>query len=292
MCIKMSHHGIDNRRLKRLKVASKERDQDVPFHRGQELRFWRVSSDLKLAVEEGKNERKISMKKLCVLASLAGVMAAPSLFATMQVTLYQDTSSYSYGSGGEFRAVGNKDLNNVVNWSAYSGNTASSGSYFQTFCIEDTEFFSPGTRYDAAISDNALYGHAGASPGVPVTMGTAWLYSQFAAGTLSGYTYTYGGGRTEDAGSLQEAIWYFQGENNNVSSVTNKWVTLANEKVAGAFDAADGAFGVEALNLGAPGAVQDQLVIVPEPTTMLAGALLLLPFGVSTLRILRKRVAA
>ena len=32
--------------------------------------------------------------------------------------------------------------------------------------------------------------------------------------------------------------------------------------------------------------------VVPEPTTMIAGALLLLPFGVSTLRILRKKSAA
>jgi hypothetical protein len=32
-------------------------------------------------------------------------------------------------------------------------------------------------------------------------------------------------------------------------------------------------------------------VPVPEPTTMIAGALLLLPFGASTLRILRKRTA-
>ena len=31
------------------------------------------------------------------------------------------------------------------------------------------------------------------------------------------------------------------------------------------------------------------LAAVPEPTTMIAGALLLLPFGASTLRILRKR---
>jgi hypothetical protein len=33
------------------------------------------------------------------------------------------------------------------------------------------------------------------------------------------------------------------------------------------------------------------LVAVPEPTTMVAGALLLLPFGASTLRILRRRTA-
>ena len=35
-----------------------------------------------------------------------------------------------------------------------------------------------------------------------------------------------------------------------------------------------------------------EYIPVPEPTTMIAGALLLLPFGVSTLRILRKKRAA
>jgi len=33
----------------------------------------------------------------------------------------------------------------------------------------------------------------------------------------------------------------------------------------------------------------DSVVVVPEPTTIVAGALLLLPFGASTLRILRKQ---
>ena len=38
--------------------------------------------------------------------------------------------------------------------------------------------------------------------------------------------------------------------------------------------------------------IQDLLIqSVPEPTTMIAGALLLLPFGVSTLRLLRRRTA-
>jgi hypothetical protein len=32
--------------------------------------------------------------------------------------------------------------------------------------------------------------------------------------------------------------------------------------------------------------------VVPEPTTVIAGALLLLPFGASTLRILRKNRTA
>ena len=41
----------------------------------------------------------------------------------------------------------------------------------------------------------------------------------------------------------------------------------------------------------AVGAAAIYLAPVPEPTTMIAGALLLLPFGASTLRILRKRTA-
>ena len=48
----------------------------------------------------------------------------------------------------------------------------------------------------------------------------------------------------------------------------------------------------------ANGSIQDtysqniQILAVPEPTTMIAGALLLLPFGASTLRILRKNRTA
>jgi hypothetical protein len=36
---------------------------------------------------------------------------------------------------------------------------------------------------------------------------------------------------------------------------------------------------------------EPQVTAVPEPTTMIAGALLLLPFGASTLRVLRRRTA-
>lgn len=43
---------------------------------------------------------------------------------------------------------------------------------------------------------------------------------------------------------------------------------------------------------GAPGVLQADLTSVPEPSTVVAGALLLLPFGVSTVRILRKNKQA
>ena len=74
---------------------------------------------------------------------MASVMAAPNMFASMNVTLYQDTGNYSFGNGGEFRAVGDAGLNGAVDWSAYSPNTAVSGAYFQTFCTEELEVLQP-----------------------------------------------------------------------------------------------------------------------------------------------------
>jgi hypothetical protein len=241
------------------------------------------------------------MKKFCMVLSLAGVMAAPNLFASMSVTLLENTSSYSsvYGHanvGGEFRAVGNPDLDSVINWSAYSPSTmgtigavdTSSGGYssdlsgqqyFQTFCIQSTVNFGPGVSYSVVISP-------------AITIGTAYLYSQFAAGSLNGYTYTYGSGRSTSAGLLQQAIWWLQGQTRGVD---NSFVTAAGTALgmtaAQLQDAANGAYGVVALDLGVSSApAQDQLAIiaVPEPTTVVAGALLLLPFGASVLRILRK----
>jgi hypothetical protein len=275
--------------------------------------------DLKPEVAFGagqKTERK-SMKKFCTVLSLAGVMAAPNLFASMTVTMMDNTPSYSYGNGGEFRAVSNPGLDSAINWNAYSGSTKgtvgaadvgtwgyslglSGQEYFQTFCIEYNEEFSPGTTYNVTISEKAMWGSQPPPPfpgGDPISIGTAWLYSQFAAGTLSGYNYNYGNSglnnRTASAGALQQAIWWLEGEANGVN---NSFVTAA-ETALGLNDTtikgdANGAFNVRALNLGDPGTVQDQLVIVPEPTTVVAGALLLLPFGMSTLRILRKKQTA
>src|ERR1700733_13782097 len=105
------------------------------------------------------------MNKICTLLSLSGVMAAPHLFASMSVTLLDNTSTYSHDNGGEFRAVGNASLDAVVDWAAYTSQTSGTishstdgsswgynnglagSSYFQTFCIEYNEAFTPGTVY-------------------------------------------------------------------------------------------------------------------------------------------------
>lgn len=235
-------------------------------------------------------------------SALTGAMVVPQVFGAMTVKLDQDASQYSYGVGGEFRAVGNADLNSVINWSAYSSSTAVQDNYFQTFCTEQLETFSPGTTYTvSSIGDSALY-NGGGPPGVPITLGVAYLYSQFASGGLVtyGYDYTYGSGRVASAGNLQQAIWYLLGETGDGATLTGTALNALNavtgnnlgDVFASSADwkqAANGAFGVMDMVVGNAGQHQDQLIIaVPEATTMFAALLLLLPLGASTLRIMRK----
>ena len=238
------------------------------------------------------------MKRLCVLAGLVGVFAVPAVQAAMEITLYQDLSNYSYGDAGEFRAVPIPDLLSVnPTLAGYASTTADlTAAYpdFQTFCIEMGEYFSPGTTYNVTISDRVLYNGGQFPSGDPIKFGTAWLYSQFAAGTLSGYDYTYGSGRTASAGDLQLAIWYLQGE---VPSLVNggadgtAFYNAANAEASALgvviTSAANGTYGVVALNLwdrsnGA--AAQDQLMVIPEPGAVSFGLLFLLPLAMYKVR--------
>ena len=219
------------------------------------------------------------IKKIAILVGLLTVMAM-SVYASFDgtITLANDTSQYAYGNGGEFKAV-----------------TSGLGT-FQTFCMEHNEEFYPGVTYNYRINTGTVSGGVGSHEVDPFTgksmdnisIGTAWLYSQFRAETLTGYNYTYGSDRTLSANALQQAIWWLEDE----GGTKNSYVTIA-ESILHLNDTtikgdSEGAFGVVALNLYDRNSgvnAQDQLAIVPEPTAMMAGILLLLPFCASTLRI-------
>ncbi len=223
------------------------------------------------------------MKTLCVLAGLVGVLAVPAVQAQMQVTLYQNLSNYSYSDGGEFSAVPNAALLSFANpalagYSLATADPTAVNPYFQTFCVEMSEYFTPGNTYNASFSYNIKYDGGLFLPnGEPITMGTAWLYSQFAAGTLIGsgplpYDYTYGSGRTATAGDLQEAIWYLQGEAglvNGGADGTAFYNAAVSALGATINDPANGAYGVVVLNLtSGDGNDQDQLMVVPNPSVV------------------------
>src|ERR1017187_6241408 len=128
------------------------------------------------------------MKKLSTLIGVAGVLFATNLYASFDGTLTLNSSAYSWGNGGEFTAV-----------------TSGLGT-FQTFCIEYNEEFGPGNTYYYNQNSGAVAGGAGANAidshtGLTmdnVSIGTAWLYSQFRAGTLANY---FNGTRQQNAGA-------------------------------------------------------------------------------------------
>jgi hypothetical protein len=107
---------------------------------------------------------------------------------------------------------------------------------------------------------------------------TAWLYSQFRAGTLTLHTGLgsyFDADRLANAGGLQNAIWFLEDEGGQ----NNGYVALAESALgtdlAGIKADSNGAYDVVALNrFDANGNLaQNQSAVVPEPTT--AGCFLL-----------------
>lgn len=186
-------------------------------------------------------------------ATLLATVASTSFGATL--TLNTNTYSGSYG-GGEFTAS-----NSGLDLSSYSSlalNANQTG--FSTFCMEYGEHFSPGSTYSYSLSDRAFGGDVAGGGGDPVSLGTAWLYSQFAQGILDGYNYTNTAARKASNTQLQLAFWYLEDEivgyfghdyavpdfslNPFLNAVSAKFGSLSDAKAD-----ANGAYGVQILNL-------------------------------------------
>jgi len=218
-----------------------------------------------------------------MVLSLAGVMAAPNMFASMTAVLNEIGVGNATG-GGVFQAV-----------------TSDNGT-FDTFCISINTEFSPGDTYSYTVSPTivALSAPAGypQNPPTYISYGTAYIYNQFELGNP-----TYAGTlNPTTANNMQYTIWYLQGLLNGyvdprgydyssvlggVTGTLAELETATGKSLSELMANGDGAFGVEAMNL-IDGTDQPQLIQVPEATTMIAGALLLLPFGASAIRILRR----
>jgi hypothetical protein len=171
--------------------------------------------------------------------------------------------------------------------------------FFVTFCLQKTEYidfnstFIVGSITDHTLTDpNDKGGVNGADP---ISSKTAWLYTQFrkqdygALGVL-GYN-----GSTSAANALQNAFWYFEDELTQTEKnqqANNIYVKAAKEAVSSG--AWSGIGSVRVLNLykydkNNPSnwryhEAQDQLVLVPEPSS-----LGLLTSGVFALFVARRR---
>ena len=222
-------------------------------------------------------------------ATLAVVAGTTSAQAD-QITTAPGFGPYQSGSGGEFTVIPDAPVAALLG--SYSPFTINQGDFprsFQTFCVERNENISPNTTYDITLNNITLF------TGVNLSVGAAYLYQQFALGTLTDYNYanTPVGSRQSavhgSAFELQRALWYYMGEYSydQYNIYMNGIVPLP----ADPFAADNGAHNVSILNLWAPGqphdaqnSFQDVLIYnpVPEPST---AALL----GVAALLAFRRR---
>lgn len=227
-------------------------------------------------------------------------------------SLTLDVNSYSNGgNGGSYSATITSGPATNASYNSLAKLTSTS---FETFCLEPTEYFSPGSSFEYTINSYADAGANEASgrnstPGDQLSKGTTWLYSQFAQGLLSSATYA-SGTRKSNNELLQRAFWYLEDDytgyadattayNNNVylkliadtflvgaSTTANLAATLT----AARDDAANGAYGVWALNI-TTGTVKNQsqlyynVTSVPE-TGATAG---MLGLALVTFAALRRR---
>jgi hypothetical protein len=194
------------------------------------------------------------MKKLVFVLCVAVALFSVPQWAVALDMVYvaPGYGTRQVGIGGEFTLTASGSLTGT----------------FQTFCIELGEYLSANATYNYVINSAAVQGGVGGPHPDPISKGTAYLFYNFAKGTLAGYDYA-GTTKTQD---LQNAIWYLEEEIGDPG--TNEFLTAVYGlygNLAGARADANGLFGVAALNLsrdGDPNA-QDVLVVTPEPLTMI-----------------------
>lgn len=230
-------------------------------------------------------KRFLFMLGVCVVLA-SSAQAGPSVEVTRTTGTYP-ADPFS----GEFTVTPNLDLQLL---------TGETGP-FQSFCLEANEpLNASGGIYDAIVNDEAVLGGnrwpgeaAGSEGGDLLDPRTAYLYSQFRAGTLLGYN--YGAGQAASALALQTAIWHLEGEataidwkNFNVlSPEAQAFVNAAN--AAGWTDTGNvGVLNLYQIRGDSKTPYQDLLVLMPVPAP---GAILLGGLGAGLVGWMRRRRA-
>ncbi len=203
---------------------------------------------------------------LCALAAATLAVAAGA--GSMTVTI---SDGYGSGPGGEFNLT---PTNFPFVPASYNG-----GAFFESFCLEYNEHISFGQTYHVDVATATRNGGVGGGNPDPLDPLTAYLYGEFVKGSLAFYYYDVSegtGDRAASANALQDVIWYIEQERPQTwtpgdNSLRDRFYSLA------LANASDDIGDVRVLNLYRDAArtqfAQDQIVRIPEPTTLVAMAL-------------------
>ncbi len=207
-----------------------------------------------------------------LILTMAAVLAAPTLLGST-IVLRLDPINYSAFPGGEYNAqltglvAGETPSQILAGYNALAKTVADGQTGFQTFCTDETEPFTPGKTYEVVRNDRVVAGGSNlfpptVTPGADIlSVGTTWLYSQFAQGTLGGYDYTLGAGRLASANDLQATLWYLEDET-SVAPVNAFMTAVYGNFADPKLDASAGTDGVYALNVTLRDGTRRQDVLV------------------------------
>lgn len=216
-----------------------------------------------------KNSITDSTKKITrtLVVTALLVASAQAAYAGLTVTTAKDFGPYNYGSGGEFTLIQGGGLNVAGNYSNKTGNTTF--GTFQSFCLEKNEYLDASTKYNVVLNNAADKGGNGGGTPDRISQGTAWLYLNFAKGTLQNYDYTDVTKRQISAGLLQETIWYLENEQGTLANDTYLQLAKNALHMSNTNDLKADYTGstVKVLNLTDSCGIkkQDQLVVTPIP---------------------------
>lgn len=211
---------------------------------------------------------------LAIIAFLAVVaLTAPQANASLLNALVKFGDGPGSGNGGEFKVF--VQPNNAT-------------AAFHTFCVELSETIAFGTTYKIkGLSQTTTLS------GKSLTTDTAWLFRSWWLGSNKGLatvgsfnigTQSYalsGATRSSDARALQLAIWHTMGWASEAIWTTGGYAAeyagnakaqswVAQASIIQGFTSSN--FGVNVMNLSRPdgtGNFQDQLVVIPEPGSIL-----------------------
>jgi hypothetical protein len=222
---------------------------------------------------------------LLILGAFHGLAVADTLTTIGNGGTYNGYGPYQTGQGGEFTLQPDTGASWILsNYDGGAKNVQGLLGTFQSFCLEENEYIYPNTIHGVTFSDAAVYGGVGGAVNGrdPISIGTAFLYSQFAKGALPGYDYDNpgrSGDNNSSVAALQNTIWWLEGEIDNQPTNVFTIAIMTNFLTEAAAKADNlGTYPVMVANLWEKDHVgisgyqrQDVLVAtsVPEPASML-----------------------